>query len=165
MKLSFKELLEEGGHFEGACAFKEDDTAVEVDNYTADFFPTEAGLYMDLSFSYSYSAPCARCLEPVKSWGENKAGIQLIAALPDGMTEEVELTDDDMGVCYIENDEIDLEEMVRQEVVFYLPVRVICSDDCKGLCPACGADLNQGPCKCAIEADPRWSALNKLKNN
>ena len=166
MKLSFHELLEDGGHFEGTCSFKEDDMTVEVDNYTADFFPTDAGLYLDLSFSYSYTAPCARCLEQVKSWGQNKSGIQFIGqSSDDEVTEETELNDDDMGVCYVENDEIDMEEIVRQEVVFNLPVRMVCSEDCKGLCPECGANLNEGPCKCTVSADPRWSALNKLKNN
>ena len=164
MKLSFEELLSEGGHFEGDFAFKEDDMDVEVENYSADFLPTDAGLYMDVSFKYSYSTACARCLEPTKGFGRGKAGIQLMQESTEAV-EEKELSDDDMGIIYIEEDEIDLYELIRQEVVFNLPVRVVCSDDCKGLCHACGMNLNLGGCKCETDADPRWTALNKLKNN
>lgn len=165
MKLSYEELLSEGGHFEGDFAFEEDDMEVLVEGFSADFLPTDAGLYLDVSFRYSYLCACARCLEKTKGFGRGKTGIQLVKETTELVAEEKELSDDDMGICYIEEDEIDLHEIIRQEVVFNLPVRVVCSDDCKGLCPHCGANLNQGGCKCETEADPRWTALNKLKNN
>lgn len=165
MKLSFEELLSDGGHFEGQFAFKEDEMVVEVESFSADFLPTDAGLYLDVSFSYAYTAACAKCLEATKGWDKGKVGIQLMKESTELLAEEKELSDDDMGICYIEGDEIDLDEIIRQEVVFNLPVRVVCSDDCKGLCQYCGANLNQGRCKCETNADPRWTALNKLKNN
>lgn len=165
VKLSFEELLAEGGHFEGDFVFAEDDMKVAVENFTADFIPTDSGLYLDVSFSYSYEVPCARCLEPAKGFGRQKAGIQLIRQSLDNVKEEMELTDDDMGVCWVEEDGIDLHEIVRQEVSFHLPVRVVCGDDCKGLCPLCGENLNTGSCRCKSETDPRWIGLDKLKNN
>jgi len=165
MMLSFEELLSDGGHFEGGFTFKEDDMDIQVESYSADFIPTDAGLYLDVNFSYAYQTPCARCLESTKGWGKGKAGIQLIRHSTDALAEEAELTDDDMGICYVEEDEVDLEEIIRQEVMFCLPVRVVCSDDCKGLCSVCGVNLNQGKCNCEKASDPRWSGLNKLKNN
>lgn len=165
MKLSFEELLEEGGHFEGDFAFTEDDMKVTVESFSADFIPTDSGLFLDVSFSYSFEAPCARCLELTKGFGRQTAGIQLMQQSLEDVKEETELTDDDMGVCWIEEDEIDLHEIVRQEVAFHLPLRLVCGDDCKGLCPLCGENLNTGRCKCKEEADPRWSGLDKLKNN
>jgi len=57
---------------------------------------------------------------------------------------------------------IDLTEAVREELLLAVPQYVVCRDDCRGLCPRCGADLNAGPCGCAPETDPRWAALTKL---
>lgn len=165
MKLSFDELKAEGGHFEGSFAFSEEDIQVNVTHYSADFMPTEAGLYLNIVFSFAYSAPCARCLEKTEEHDRQSSGIQLIRQQPEGMTEEAELTDDDMGVCYVDHDEIDLDDIIRQEVIFYLPVRMLCSDNCRGICPVCGANLNKGICDCKTDTDPRWSGLNKLKNN
>ncbi len=58
------------------------------------------------------------------------------------------------------HDSIDMEPMVREQVGLELPLVPLCRDDCLGLCPLCGADLNHGPCGCdATVADPRWAAL------
>jgi len=58
---------------------------------------------------------------------------------------------------------LDLNEAIRQYRLAAQPIRSLCRPDCKGLCPDCGADLNQGPCPCPLEsADPRWHALTGL---
>jgi uncharacterized protein len=57
---------------------------------------------------------------------------------------------------------IDLEPMARDLIVLELPTSPLCRPDCKGLCSRCGADLNEGPCACGAEIDPRWSALKDL---
>jgi uncharacterized protein len=58
---------------------------------------------------------------------------------------------------------IDLERMARDVVGLEMPLGPLCRPDCAGLCPRCGADLNEGPCGCpAGEGDPRWSALREL---
>lgn len=63
-----------------------------------------------------------------------------------------------------EGDEIDLSEPFRQSILLELPIKALCTEACKGLCPNCGANLNEDPCRCAGEekADPRLSALKKL---
>ena len=59
--------------------------------------------------------------------------------------------------------EIDLSELVRQLIVINAPARSLCQPDCKGLCPQCGADLNEGPCECEVEeVDPRLAPLKAL---
>lgn len=166
MKLSFKELIVDGGSFEGAFRFDTEDFLVEVTSFNADFLPTDAGLYLDLRFEYTFKGACDKCLAESSGEDDGRAGVQIIK--PDEeikFKDEAELGDDDMGISYIENDEIDLHEMVRQEVELELPVRIICKQDCKGLCPECGEDLNEGICECNVNQDPRWSALNKLKDN
>lgn len=58
---------------------------------------------------------------------------------------------------------LDLREGLRQYILMSEPVKPLCKPDCVGLCPNCGADLNQGPCRCAPEADSRWRALAVLE--
>jgi uncharacterized protein len=162
VKLSFKELAIEPESFEGSCSFEDGDFKIEVESYQADFVPTDAGLYADIRFEYSYKAPCDKCLEETEGFGSERSGVQLMHQ-PKEMKDEAELGDDDMGIIYIEDDEIDLEDIVRQEVVYHLPVRMVCGEDCKGLCQQCGANLNTGKCKCDDIVDPRWSGLKGLK--
>lgn len=57
---------------------------------------------------------------------------------------------------------VDLTEAVRQQVLLDIPMSTLCSPDCKGLCAQCGKDLNQGPCECEPEPDPRMSVLKSL---
>ena len=60
---------------------------------------------------------------------------------------------------------LDLREGLRQYTLISEPAKPLCKPDCAGLCPACGADLNQDPCDCPAEADGRWQALAGLKTN
>lgn len=61
------------------------------------------------------------------------------------------------------HDSIDMEPLVREHVLLELPLVPLCAVDCRGLCPTCGADLNQGPCGCdATMVDPRWAALERF---
>jgi uncharacterized protein len=59
---------------------------------------------------------------------------------------------------------IDLRPAVREELLLAVPQWVLCRDDCRGLCPRCGKDLNAGPCGCAPAPDPRWRALDALRD-
>lgn len=69
--------------------------------------------------------------------------------------------DDDIEVY--QNDTIDLTELLTAEINLAIPMKVLCKEDCKGLCPICGKDLNEGPCDCQDDnIDPRWDALKSL---
>src|SRR5579862_8572726 len=60
-------------------------------------------------------------------------------------------------------DFVDLTPQMREDIILELPQRALCSEDCKGLCPHCGKDLNKGPCRCRQSAgDLRWHALDDL---
>ncbi len=62
--------------------------------------------------------------------------------------------------------ELDLGPMVREQVLLAVPPYAICSEGCKGLCPTCGKNLNEGPCACEPETgDERWAALRRLKSD
>lgn len=72
---------------------------------------------------------------------------------------------EDAGAFTIDEHHIlDLTEAVRQYLVMALPIKALCAEDCAGLCPTCGQDLNKGPCDCPpVEIDARWSELAKLR--
>jgi uncharacterized protein len=80
--------------------------------------------------------------------------------------ENVELTPEDLLLSAYDGGAVDLDELVREQIVLALPSRHLCKEDCKGLCQKCGADLNAGSCSCEQgEIDPRWSALAGLKDD
>lgn len=60
---------------------------------------------------------------------------------------------------------VDLEDLARTAFILGMDTKILCSEDCKGLCPRCGADLNLGPCSCKKEADPRLAVLARLLEN
>jgi uncharacterized protein len=59
--------------------------------------------------------------------------------------------------------DLDLGPMVREELILAVPDYVLCRDDCRGLCARCGKNLNEGACECTREPDPRWAALDALR--
>ena len=69
---------------------------------------------------------------------------------------------EDEWVFPLEADAADLEEIVRTVFVLNLDSKLLCSDDCAGLCCRCGKNLNDGPCNCQKELDPRFAALKQL---
>ena len=69
---------------------------------------------------------------------------------------------EDEGVFPLEGDAADLEEIVRTVFVLNMDSKLLCKPDCKGLCCRCGKNLNEGPCNCQKEIDPRFAALKQL---
>ena len=109
--------------------------------------------------------PCSRCLEPF-TWPVD-ASFDLRYqphAENTGEGNEVEIEEDDLSTAFYENDEIDLGQLMREQFLLSLPMKPLCSDDCQGLCPICGTNLNRGSCGCKREwDDPRFDALRELK--
>jgi len=62
------------------------------------------------------------------------------------------------------DDLVDLEPLARDAVLLGLPLAPLCSEGCRGLCPTCGANLNLEPCACEAPSDPRWAALDALRD-
>jgi uncharacterized protein len=104
---------------------------------------------------------CRRCLKPVSTPIE--VPIILVFAASDTLGG----TDDgDIRAVGPTETELDLGEPVREELILSVAPYAVCSPDCKGLCPRCGADLNVETCQCATEElDPRWDALRALKTD
>jgi uncharacterized protein len=78
--------------------------------------------------------------------------------------DEQELTNEEMDLSYYANDEIDLQELIKEQVMLSVPMKPVCSENCKGMCAACGKDLNAGLCECKEDVhDPRLAPLQQLK--
>ena len=110
------------------------------------------------------SAPCDRCLNEVTIRAE--IPFDLFYTPADAARDqggERELFERDLDFAVYENDQIDLDEMILEQLELSLPSRVLCREDCRGLCPQCGADLNAEQCQCKPQIDPRWQALADLK--
>ncbi|MEA4921107.1 MAG: DUF177 domain-containing protein [Clostridiaceae bacterium] len=97
---------------------------------------------------------CSRCLAPVK----HEEAVEVSLVLSRGP--ESEEADD---VIFLETDEADLDEILASELILNMETVVLCSEDCKGLCPKCGKNLNEGDCGCdRRELDPRLEKLREL---
>ena len=102
---------------------------------------------------------CGRCMKPV----EVPLNIVIQQRFAKDQASNVETLDQDDFLLPIENDRIDLDETILHEVQLGVPMKVLCKEDCKGLCPICGQDLNEGQCDCEEDnTDPRWEALKGL---
>jgi uncharacterized protein len=75
---------------------------------------------------------------------------------------ERSITPDETEIGYYEESGLSLEDVVREQVLLSLPSRTLCKEDCKGLCPRCGQNLNLATCNCNPTSDPRWNALAGL---
>lgn len=98
---------------------------------------------------------CRRCLAPV----------QVVVAAPVRVLFTDDALTDDPSSWVIEPraTALDLGEAVREELILSVPTYVLCREDCRGLCPGCGQDLNVGSCGCRPSADPRWGPLEALR--
>lgn len=103
---------------------------------------------------------CRRCLKPVETEFANDVTMVFV-------TDDDGGSEDDGGVYVYEpkGGELDLGQAVREEVILAMNPYVVCTPECRGLCPKCGTDLNEGSCDCTEEeVDPRWAALRELKS-
>ena len=77
------------------------------------------------------------------------------------LAETLEDEEDD-EIVLLEDGQVDLEELAFTAFILDMDTKHLCSEDCKGLCPGCGANLNNEPCRCKKQVDPRWAALEQL---
>jgi DUF177 domain-containing protein len=107
---------------------------------------------------------CSRCLEPFTWPVDAEFDLRYQPHTQNAGEGEREIEDDDLGTSFYRNDEIDLGQLMQEQFYLSVPMKPLCSDDCRGLCPVCGTNLNRGSCQCnARWEDPRLAALRSLK--
>ncbi len=78
--------------------------------------------------------------------------------------EEVEIDEGEAEIGFYEKGGIELEDILREQVLLALPMQRVCSDQCKGICPVCGTNRNESQCQCRTDASvDRWGALRNLR--
>jgi uncharacterized protein len=106
---------------------------------------------------------CDRCLKPVEIPVNADFTLEYIGGSEYESSEAAELTEEELSVSVFDGEAIDVDEIVKEQILLAVPTRMLCREDCKGICPECGADKNTGECNCVTnEIDPRWAALKDL---
>ena len=117
---------------------------------------TAGGMLFELALAARLSGPCFRCLNETEL-DILVRGREYQAADPGG--------DEELMTPYLADDKLDLSAWARDTIALDLPDKILCREDCAGLCPMCGKNLNDEPHEHAVEtADPRWAELEKLKD-
>ena len=116
---------------------------------------TAGVLVMTGSLHTTIHGVCDRCASDFDRFVEFPLDVVLVTELSNEENE-------DEWVFPLEGDSADLEDIVRTVFVLNLDSKLLCKDDCKGLCCRCGKNLNDGPCNCQKELDPRFAALKQL---
>ena len=108
---------------------------------------------------------CARCLDPVRRDLERNFDLLYRPLGSDAGREEISVTQAEAEIGYYTGAGVLLEDILREQLLLEVPIKVICREECKGLCPHCGQNLNLGTCNCVSqEQDPRWDALRGLRD-
>lgn len=119
---------------------------------------------VDATVSSSARIECSRCLENYDSDMKSEFTIYYREEDSEYNDEEVELSERDLVSSSYSGNEIDLGPEIAEQLLMEIPVKPLCREDCKGLCPTCGADLNRGACDCGRGTyNPKFSALKDFK--
>jgi len=107
---------------------------------------------------------CARCLESVEQEVARKFDLLYRPQGSDARAEELSVTDAEAEIGYYQGEGVELNDVLREQVLLALPLKTLCREDCRGLCPHCGQNLNSVQCSCSQEVeDPRWAALKDIR--
>lgn len=106
---------------------------------------------------------CDRCLKPITMPVNVEFGVEYVTAAAYHESAVAELRDEELALSVFDGEVIDVDEMVREQVLLAVPSYALCRENCKGLCPLCRADRNLFICDCKVlEIDPRWMVLKEL---
>ena len=108
---------------------------------------------------------CDRCLNLIELPVDSSFELEYVTQEDYRAQQAVELTEDDLELTVFDGEVIDIDALVTEEILLAVPDHILCKDDCKGICPGCGADRNSVNCGCeTTEVDPRWAGLKELVN-
>ena len=112
----------------------------------------------------SVSLRCSRCLRDFSYPIDTSFREEYNPAEDIGTESEQELTAGEMDIGFYTDDEIDIPDIVKEQVLLSLPMKPLCIPECMGICAGCGRDLNEEPCECGTgETDPRLAPLKRIR--
>jgi uncharacterized protein len=107
---------------------------------------------------------CDRCLAPIAAPVNTEFRVEFVTPDVYQAEQAAELAEEDLALSVFDGEAIDVDEIVREQLLLAVPSYALCREDCKGLCPVCGVDRNRIDCNCQLaETDPRWSGLENLR--
>ncbi len=107
---------------------------------------------------------CSRCLKESSYPLDISFDVEYIPFTEFSVIDEHELRKTELDISFYKDDQINIEELIKEQLLLTVPMKPLCRPDCKGICPECGKDLNDGACECKTERiDPRLAVLKKLK--
>ena len=110
---------------------------------------------LEAEVSFAFSIPCDRCARQIDSKYQYHFSHTLVRSLNQ--------EEDSDAYIQVDNGSLDLDELLRADILLELPTKYLCREDCKGLCAVCGKNLNDGPCNCNLhQIDPRLEVLKQL---
>ncbi|MFA9423312.1 MAG: DUF177 domain-containing protein [Sedimentibacter sp.] len=125
-------------------------------SFSADIYKVEDNILLNGTIKYTFADQCARCLEDFDNTVETKfEAIIVQRIIEDEESDEIQLIITDGCVV--------LDEIIKQMIYLSMPMKSLCKEDCKGICPTCGVNLNHEKCKCENNlTDPRFNKLKDL---
>ncbi len=163
MVIRVSEIPEEGLRLEGLSAFPApfQDSAWRLEDVVLAVEKDGDVVFVHGRVQSRVPQVCSRCLEPYEAEVDANVETRLVPA-PAARGEERELGRDDLETDVYDHDQIDLNALLETETTLGLPMKPLCSESCRGLCPTCGGNRNTTPCACAPALDPRWAPLKGL---
>ena len=124
---------------------------------------TSSTIFIKGNLSVLLGICCSRCLEDADLSVDGDFYYTLVPLKPE-TKEEVELQAQELEISYYQGDFIDLTPIICEQIILQIPIKPLCSEECKGLCPHCGMNLNVASCNCHLEfVDPRLAVLKNIK--
>jgi uncharacterized protein len=109
---------------------------------------------------------CSRCLEGFPLVVDEAFDVLFLPHAEPSTAEERAVEDDDLSTAYYSDNVIDLGQLVQEQCYLVVPMKPLCSEGCRGLCPECGINLNAASCDCRQEwVDPRLAVLHNLRKD
>jgi uncharacterized protein len=109
---------------------------------------------------------CSRCLEGYAMPVDETFDVLYLPHSPAGSAEERMVENDDLSTAFYEDNVIDLGQLMQEQCYLAVPMKPLCQEDCRGLCPECGTNLNTASCECRQTwVDPRLAVLDQLRKD
>ncbi len=126
---------------------------------------TEGEVRIQGALSVQMEAECDRCLGRAQFPLDTGFDLFYRPMSSIAREEEVEIDEGEAQLSFYEGGGMELEDVLREQILLVMPMQRVCSEDCKGICPTCGKNRNETPCDCKSDsAGDRWSALAGLKD-
>ena len=161
--LRFQEIFQPG-HIDFSAEELEQVSPLEAQGTATLLAHTEGEVRLQCSYTVTMGSACDRCLGQARFPLSGKLDLFYRPISFIAKEEEVEIDEGEAEIGFYEGEGIELEDVLREQILLALPMQRVCKEECQGICPHCGKNRNEGACECASEiAEPRWEALRNIR--